>query len=174
PKSAAAQAPAGAGSAASPTPPAPSVAAVPSEPPPAKTGESTLPAAAGEQALAPPPAEADFVRVPAQVARPPASGGAPATRRFDNPMVEGMALDYCRLLERDCGKPAADAFCQSQGFAASIDFTPQFHAPPTRVIASGQVCDKPICARMVAITCGAAGGGASSPPPAQTASAGVP
>jgi len=191
---------AGEKAAAPPAPAAPSVAALPSEPSPAKTGESTLPAAAGEQALAPPPAEAAFVRVPAQVARapasggagspppaqaasagvpaqaaqPPASGGTPATRRFDNPMVEGMALDYCRLLERDCGKPAADAFCQSQGFAASIDFTPQFHAPPTRVIASGQVCDKPICARMVAITCGAASGGASSPPPAQTASAGVP
>ncbi|HKO09237.1 MAG TPA: TIR domain-containing protein [Alphaproteobacteria bacterium] len=200
PKSPEAESVAAASSAASPAPAAPSVAAVPSEPPPAKTGESTLPAAAGEQALAPPPAEADFVRVPAQVARapasggagsppptqaasagvpapaaqPPASGGVPATRRFDNPMVEGMALDYCRLLERDCGKPAADAFCQSQGFAASIDFTPQFHAPPTRVIASGQVCDKPICARMVAITCGAASGGASAPPPVQAASAGVP
>ena len=202
-KSTAAEPSAAAGSAASPAPsapPAPSVAAAPSEPSPAKTGESTLPAAAGEQALAPPPAEPAFVRVPVQVARapasggasarppaqaasaavpaqaaqPPASGGVPATRHFDNPMVEGVALDYCRNSARDCGKPAADAFCQSQGFAASTDFTPQFHAPPTRVIASGQVCNNAICARMTAITCEGAGQGASSPPPAQAASAGVP
>jgi len=164
---------AGEKAAAPPAPAAPSVAALPSEPSPAKTGESTLPAAAGEQALAPPPAEAAFVRLPAQAARTPASG-TPATRRFDNPLVEGVALDYCRNWEKDCGKPAADAFCQSQGFAASIDFTPRFHAPPTRVIGSGQVCNNAICARMAAVTCGAAGQGASAPPPAQTASAGVP
>jgi len=202
-KSSAAQAPAPAGSAASPAPsapPAPSAAAAPSEPSPAKTGESTLPAAAGEQILAPPPDEPAFVRVPVQVARAPASGGAsapppaqaasagvpaqaakppasaavPATRRFDNPMVEGVALDYCRNSGRDCGKPAADAFCQSQGFAASTDFTPQFHAPPTRAIASGQICNNAICARMTAVTCEGAGQGASSPPPAQAASANVP
>ncbi len=164
---------AGEKAAAPPAPAAPSVAALPSESSPAKTGESTLPAAAGEQAAAPPPAEAAFVRLPAQAARTPASG-TPATRRFDNPLVEGVALDYCRNWEKDCGKPAADAFCQSQGFAAAIDFTPRFHAPPTRVIGSGRVCDNAICARMAAITCGAAGQGASAPPPAQAASAGVP
>ncbi|HYB55721.1 MAG TPA: TIR domain-containing protein [Alphaproteobacteria bacterium] len=171
-KSTTVQAPAAAGSAASQAPsasPPPSVAAAPSEPSPAKTSESTLPAAAREQILAPPPDEPAFVRVPVQVARAPASASVPATRHFDNPMVDGVALDHCRSWARDCGQPAADAFCQSQGFAAAIDFTRQPHAPPTRVISSGQVCNGANCARITAVTCGNAAVGETPPGPARQA-----
>jgi len=171
-KSTAAEPAAAAGSAASPAasaPPPPSVAAAPSEPSPAKTGGSTLPAAAREQILAPPPDEPAFVRVPVQVARAPASASVPATRHFDNPMVDGVALDHCRSWARDCGQPAADAFCQSQGFAAAIDFTREHHAPPTRVISSGQVCNGANCARITAVTCGNAAVGETPPGPARQA-----
>ncbi len=89
----------------------------------------------------------------AAAASPEAQVPPPASRRFENPMVQGMALDGCRIWSNECGQPAADAFCQSQGFASATDFTVQQHTPPTRVIGSGQICNEPFCGRIASLTC---------------------
>ncbi|MFI4987844.1 MAG: hypothetical protein ACHQF3_10420 [Alphaproteobacteria bacterium] len=94
--------------------------------------------------------------------RAPAAPGNPATRRFDDPMVEGVALDVCRIWAHDCGKPAADAFCQSQGFAAASEFTRRPHTPPTRVIGTGQVCSGQNCGRIDSVVCASGGGTAAA------------
>jgi hypothetical protein len=95
----------------------------------------------------------------------------PATRHFDEPMLQGVALDFCRAWARDCGKPAADAFCQSQGFAMATDFVTRPNAPPTRVISTGQVCDNMRCARIASLTCANSAAGGAQPAQTQPAQA---
>jgi hypothetical protein len=72
---------------------------------------------------------------------------------FHNPTVNGVAVDFCLNWAENCGKPAADAFCQSQGFAQSSKHTVQENAPPTFVIGDGVVCSESYCARLSSITC---------------------
>lgn len=74
-------------------------------------------------------------------------------QEFANPTVDGTAVDVCLNWGTNCGKPAADAFCQRQGFAASSAHTVQANAPPTFVIGDGAVCNESFCARLSAITC---------------------
>lgn len=91
----------------------------------------------------------------------PVIGGAPG--EFANPQVDGVALDICREWGANCGKPAADAFCQRQGYAESIDHRIQYDTPPTRIISSGQVCDGSYCDRIVWVKCGGGTPGVTSP-----------
>ncbi|MFN3593946.1 MAG: hypothetical protein ACK4TK_04610 [Thiobacillaceae bacterium] len=81
----------------------------------------------------------------------PAIGGAPG--EFAHPQVDGIALDICREWGANCGKPAADAFCQRQGYAESIDHRIQHDTPPTRIISSGAVCNDSFCDRIVWVKC---------------------
>ncbi|MDE2229875.1 MAG: PDZ domain-containing protein [Alphaproteobacteria bacterium] len=83
----------------------------------------------------------------------PAAAAPLALRRFENPMVQGVALDGCQSWAKNCGQPAADAFCRLQGFAAATEFTVRKNAPPTRVIGSGQICNQAFCGRIASVTC---------------------
>jgi hypothetical protein len=73
--------------------------------------------------------------------------------KFPDPLVDGVPLDYCLQWGRDCGRPAADAWCRAQGFAAASAFEVRLQSPPTRVLATGQVCDEVHCDRMASVTC---------------------
>ncbi|MCW5198554.1 hypothetical protein VU06_02255 [Desulfobulbus sp. F3] len=42
---------------------------------------------------------------------------------YPNPQYQGYSLDWCRSFERDCGKPAADAFCQQLGHVDALSFS---------------------------------------------------
>lgn len=86
-------------------------------------------------------------------------------------MVQGVALDFCRGWARDCGKPAADAFCQSQGYAMATDFVTRPNAPPTRVISTGQVCDNMRCSRIGSLTCANSAAASAQPGQAQPGAA---
>jgi hypothetical protein len=72
---------------------------------------------------------------------------------FDDPRVNGYGLDYCREWAKDCGWPAATAFCRSQGYVKAVDFRWVKNNQKTRVIASGQVCNAPQCDRISHVTC---------------------
>ena len=75
---------------------------------------------------------------------------------FQNPMIQGYRLDVCRVWGSECGKPAADAFCQRQGFGNATLFTVDNDIgaqSPTRVIATGQICNEGYCDGFKSITC---------------------
>lgn len=91
------------------------------------------------------------------------AAGAP-TRRFENPRVthEGRSyrVDACRVWGNDCGEPAADRFCQLQGYAEAAGFAGDRDVgarTPTLVIDDRRVCDQPACDSFSYIVCAGAG-----------------
>lgn len=83
------------------------------------------------------------------------TGPISSERVFANPVWKDRRLDVCLRFGADCGKPAADAFCRAQGYADSFHSTPDAEAgnAPTRVISTGQICDKPFCRGFQQIIC---------------------
>jgi hypothetical protein len=83
------------------------------------------------------------------------SGPIPTDRVFQNPAWNGSRLDACKSFGKDCGKPAADAFCVSQGFRSSsssvLDSTPG--RGKTRIISNNQLCDSNFCVGFQMIVC---------------------
>ncbi len=75
------------------------------------------------------------------------------TASFKNPQVKNTRLDWCRVWQGDCGKPAADAFCQSKGMSEAAAFKKASGLPKTRVISSGQVCEGGQCDGFSLIKC---------------------
>lgn len=74
-------------------------------------------------------------------------------KTFDNPQVNGYGLDYCREWGKNCGLPAATAFCKSKGYEKAVSFKVVENNQKTRVINGGQVCDAPSCDRISRVTC---------------------
>ena len=73
-------------------------------------------------------------------------------RRFDNPRIDGKAVDRCLNWGENCEKPAADYFCRQNGFAAAT----KFHFAdmrPTLVAGDDRICDEEFCQGFIAITC---------------------
>jgi len=70
-----------------------------------------------------------------------------------NPEVNGMALDMCKKWGKECGKPAADAYCRAHGYIGALSYKVEYDTPPTRVISTGQVCNASFCDRIVEVKC---------------------
>lgn len=81
-----------------------------------------------------------------------------ATKDFDNPQVQVAGgrmvwLDVCHDWGTNCGPPAANAFCRSQGLGVAQDFKITPDAPPTGVIGTKQLCDGAFCDRISWVRC---------------------
>ena len=78
------------------------------------------------------------------------------TSTVEKPMFNGNRLGWCANWGADCGEPAAEAWCIAQGFAGAEAFV---RAPgvgdksPTRLIATGAICDSAECDGFKEITC---------------------
>jgi hypothetical protein len=96
----------------------------------------------------------------------PAMAGT-ETKSFNQPQYKGHLLDWCLTWATDCGKPAADKFCQKNGYDAASAFPKWEDAgQATRLIGSNQVCDEAMCDSFTSIQCtktvadgGGSGGG---------------
>ncbi len=75
------------------------------------------------------------------------------TVSFSNPKVNGVALDWCKTWATDCGKPAADYFCQSNGYAKAVLFKKENNIGYTKILKTGRLCNKDFCDSFKVITC---------------------
>jgi hypothetical protein len=73
--------------------------------------------------------------------------------KYHDPLVDGVALDYCLEWGSGCGEPAADAWCRARGYAGASSFEVRTAAPPTRIFSSGRICDMVFCDRIISLTC---------------------
>ena len=75
---------------------------------------------------------------------------------FKKPTYRGRRVDWCKRWAKDCGGPAATAFCRRQGFglAAAWAIDENIGATnPTIVIADNAVCNQQFCDGFRFITC---------------------
>lgn len=105
---------------------------------------------------------------------------AAETKTFDNPMIGTNRLDWCANWGTGCGADAATAWCKSNAYDHSVDVkqAPDIGASaPTKLIATGEVCDQSYCDGFTSITCATVELPTAPPPPtpeAPAADAGVP
>jgi len=67
-----------------------------------------------------------------------------------------LQLDWCRERAKNCGAPAADAFCAEQGASKAISFTPKPKVGLTVMISDRKICNAPTCQGFASIVCGPA------------------
>ena len=82
------------------------------------------------------------------------------SKTFRNPTIKGYRLDWCLYWAKQCGKPAADAWCDRKagkggGFAEKFEKAVNIGAShPTYVIAERKVCNQQYCDGFQWIRCG--------------------
>lgn len=79
-----------------------------------------------------------------------------AEKRFPEPMLGSYRLDICRDWGENCGKPAADVFCQQNQMLEAASFVLDEDIgglTPTKVIGSGDICDADFCDGFMEIVC---------------------
>lgn len=81
-----------------------------------------------------------------------------SSTRFNNPQVSGIALDWCLTWARDCGQPAADEFCRSQGFERASGYREAQDIGYTKILRTGQICNASFCDGFAYIDCERRGG----------------
>lgn len=81
------------------------------------------------------------------------SSAASADRVYHNPRIAGFKLDWCLTWGRNCGRPAADAYCRRRGHPFSTGFAKRNNVPPTRIITTGQICNGGFCDSFRYIRC---------------------
>lgn len=107
-----------------------------------------------QQALQPVPEPRVVPVVPAPQAPSRPTGPQEETFRF--PVHQVYRLNFCLENEQGCGEPAANQWCQAQGFGRASRWTQEENIGalyPTVFIGSGGICDKFLCDGFEEITC---------------------
>lgn len=84
---------------------------------------------------------------------PPSYG--PGTEIFHNPTFRGNTVDKCLYSrgDRQCGKPAADRFCELNGYRESISYDLRERAGNTLLLGSETRCRGSSCDALRAVAC---------------------
>jgi hypothetical protein len=82
----------------------------------------------------------------------------PVSRLFIKPRIGSYRLDWCLTWGNDCGKPAADKFCNSKNFGTaksySIDENIGSKSNPTKTVGGdAAICDEDFCDGFKSIQC---------------------
>ncbi|WP_422366539.1 hypothetical protein [Pelagibius sp.] len=107
-----------------------------------------------QQALQPSPVPAAPVQ-PA-VTAPPRAPSGPQEETFRFPVHQVYRLNFCVEGDAGCGDPAANTWCESQGFSRAARWAREENIGalyPTVFIGSGAICDKFLCDGFEEITC---------------------
>ncbi len=72
---------------------------------------------------------------------------------YRNPTIGRYGLDYCREYTKECGQPAADAFCIQNGWDYAKSFRIKRDTPPTKTIGDKKSCTHDGCDRIVNVKC---------------------
>ena len=75
---------------------------------------------------------------------------------FAYPKWNGFALDWCKNFEGQCGKPAADLWCQKKGYPQATGFTKMYRVSfQTMTVGNNAICDPRShhCDSFTSITC---------------------
>lgn len=78
------------------------------------------------------------------------------SRTFTRPTYRGYRLDWCRIFEKECGAPAAAAFCRLNGFNRATNFEFEHNAGvQTMTIGQNSICNPSshVCDSFSTITC---------------------
>jgi hypothetical protein len=77
-----------------------------------------------------------------------------ATKTFKYPRIDNFRVDCCLQLNKECGKPAADRFCQRMGYKKSIDCkVDTTRAGPTFILGTQTICSQPYCKGFKEVIC---------------------
>ena len=100
---------------------------------------------------------AESSRAPSPTAAPPAEAPlSEGERRFSLPAFRQYRLNYCLRWGRDCGEPAAQAWCKAVGYAGASSWQREPHTGalfPTIVMADERICDRYLCDGFKEIVC---------------------
>ena len=80
----------------------------------------------------------------------------PDKMTFNKPKIQGNRLDWCYKWATGCGSMAANAYCQTKGYATATGFAMAADigaSQPTRLIGTGAVCDQQFCDGFKFVTC---------------------
>ena len=89
------------------------------------------------------------------------------TKTFNDPKIGANRLDWCVNWGTGCGEPAATAWCKANEYDHSVDVKQAVDigaSTPTKLIATGEVCDQAYCDGFASITCATAELPATPPP----------
>lgn len=74
-------------------------------------------------------------------------------RVYTLPEQNGYLLSACLDASDNCGKPAADAWCQSNGYQGALTFQRERREAITRRLGSGAFCEDQVCETFRQIKC---------------------
>jgi hypothetical protein len=83
-----------------------------------------------------------------------------AEQTFTDPIAGSLPLDGCLHFARECGEPAASAWCASKGLGKATDFKGYRTVPQTYVLGDGTACisgPTGSCGTFTSITCSVGG-----------------
>ncbi|MCP4345286.1 MAG: hypothetical protein GY795_07140 [Desulfobacterales bacterium] len=88
------------------------------------------------------------------------NGLAQGSKTFKYPKIKDYRLDWCLHWAKQCGKPAANAWCskkmgKADGYAIKWEIDPDIGASfSTYVMGDEKICNKEFCDGFKYITCG--------------------
>ena len=83
-----------------------------------------------------------------------------ATSTVRNPTMNDRPVDWCLVPTKQCGKPAADRYCQMKSLGRAVSFEGVRSRQQTFILGTGELCDTrrfDHCDRFSVIVC--SGGG---------------
>jgi len=136
-----------------------SPSATPVEAPAAERVAKQQPVAAvPSQPAQPTPSANSIPKLSPKLTQPGAQTAAiPALpKTFDFPVQDLFRLNHCLYWQKDCGEPAATAWCQEKGFSKALEWSVDKNIGaifPTVILGNQEVCARFICDGFKKITC---------------------